>query len=66
MKFKVTVEKLERFSAVVEVEADSPEAAQKDVDQQIKSRSLEASTLDWDDATLEDGSLQTTGDIEEA
>lgn len=63
-KFKVTVEKLERFSAVVEVEADGPVAAQEDVDRQIKSGSLEASTLNWDDPTLEDGTFQTTGDIE--
>ena len=66
MKYKVTVEKTQTCSGIVEVEADGPVAAQEAVDQDIQSGKIQTTAVSWDDPEYDDGTFQTTGDIEEA
>jgi len=66
MKYKVTVEKTQTCSGIVEVEADGPVAAQEAVDRDIESGKLQTTAVNWDDTDYNDGSFKTTGDIEEA
>ena len=66
MKYKVTVEKTQTCSGIVEVEADGPVAAQEAVDRDIESGKLQTTAVNWDDPDYNDGSFKTTGDIEEA
>jgi hypothetical protein len=66
MKYKVTVEKTQTCSGIIEVEADGPVAAQASVDVDIQSGKLQTTAVNWDDPEYNDGTFQTTGDIEEA
>jgi uncharacterized protein involved in type VI secretion and phage assembly len=65
MKYKVTVEKTQTCSGIVEVEAGGPVAAQEAVDRDIESGTLQTTAVNWDDPDYNDGSFKTTGDIEE-
>lgn len=66
MKYKVTVEKTQTLSGIVEVKASDPFAAQETVDRDIQSGKLQTTAVSWDDPEYDDGSFKTTGDIEEA
>ena len=66
MKFKVTVEKTQTCSGIVEVEAGNAAAAQASVDVDIQSGKLQTTAVNWDDPVYDDFSFKTTSDIEEA
>lgn len=64
MKYKVTVEKTQTLSGIVEVEAADATAAQEAVDRDIQSGKLQTTAVSWDDPEYDDCSFQTTGDVE--
>jgi len=65
MKYKVTVEKTQTCSGIIEVEAHGPVDAQDQVDRDIQSGTLQTTAVNWDDPEYDDGSFKTTGDTEE-
>jgi len=64
--FRVTVEKLERMSTTVLVQAKNAEDAQRKVDKQISSGKFKPGDQNWDTALLVEKSIKTTGDVDSA
>ena len=69
-KFRVTVERQMIVSGYIEVLADGPEQAEKQVIKMMDDREKPLQTLDerieWDTPTTMDNTFATTGDVEEA
>jgi len=63
-KFNVSVEKRMYCTGSVEVTAKDSDAALKKVSDQINTGKLQTSTIEWNDPEYEEGSFQTTGDVE--
>lgn len=62
-KFEVTVEKTMTCSGIIEVEAVDSDAALKQISDRINSGKLQTTEVNWDDPEYNDGSFQTTGDV---
>lgn len=63
-KYKVTVERTVYQSAIVEVNAPTPEEAEVKVSDMIENAALEASTLEWSDGDMDETGIRTTGDVD--
>ncbi len=64
--YAVSVAKRLYCTGVVHVDADSPEEAERLVINQIEKGVLQTTAIEWGDPEYEDGSFETTGDVDGA
>lgn len=62
-EFEVTVEKTLYCSGTIKVKAKNSEAALKQVSDKINSGKLQTTHIEWGDSEYQDGTFQTTGDV---
>ena len=63
-KFKVSVEKTLYCTGTVEVSAKDSDTALKRISDKINSGKLQTTDVEWNEPEYEDGSFQTTGDVD--
>ncbi len=64
-KFKVSVEKQMYATGVVDIEAETPDAAWKLVEYRIAAGEIQTTAVEWDDPEYIDFSFGTTRDVDE-
>ena len=62
--YTVSVEKTLYCTGSVAIQASSAQAAENKVKKQINSGHLQTTAVVWSDPDYQDGSFQTTGDVE--
>lgn len=62
--FEVSVEKRLYATGTYKVEAFSPEEAEEKVNELISAGELQTTDIEWGDEEYEDGTFQTTGDVD--
>lgn len=63
-EYEVNVEKRMYCTGVVKVNAINPDEAEEKVMNQISTGELQTTAVEWDDLEYEDGSFNTTGDVD--
>lgn len=63
-EFSVSVEKRLYCTGAVKVMAQTPDEAEEKVKARITKGTLQTTEVEWDDPEYEDGSFDTTGDVE--